>query len=51
MNVFDQVYRGKFGMFLVENIVVSFGMTIGVSIPPRERCFGPWSPKIVVYPN
>lgn len=29
MNVFDQVYRGKFGMFLVENIVVSSGMTIG----------------------
>ena len=29
MNVFDQVYRGKFGMFLVENIVVASGMTIG----------------------
>ena len=29
MNVFDQVYRVKFGMFLVENIVVSFDMTIG----------------------
>ena len=29
MNVFDQVYRGKFGMFIVENIVVSSGMTIG----------------------
>ncbi|MGN0098707.1 MAG: GAF domain-containing protein [Candidatus Methanomethylophilaceae archaeon] len=27
-SVFDQVYRGKFGMFLVENIVVASGMTI-----------------------
>ena len=29
MNDFDQVYRGKFGMFLVENIAVASGTTIG----------------------
>ena len=28
-DVFDQVYCGKFGMFLVENIVAASGMTIG----------------------
>lgn len=28
LTVFDQVYCGKFGMFLVENIVVASGMTI-----------------------